>query len=51
MMGETGPTHYDLPPEIRGPSAWYGLDLNSRRDWIEHLSETEINEKECLCSG
>jgi Taurine catabolism dioxygenase TauD, TfdA family len=34
----------DLPPEIQGPSAWYGPDLAARGDWIEHLSETEIAE-------
>jgi hypothetical protein len=36
-----------LPPhEIQGPSAWCGPELASRRDWIEHLSESEINEIE-----
>jgi len=34
----------DLPPEIRGPSAWYGPDLAARGDWIEQLIETEILE-------
>jgi len=36
----------DLPPEIQGPSAWYGPDLDARRDWIEYLSESEIAEIE-----
>jgi hypothetical protein len=36
----------NLPPEIQGPSAWYGPEMLSRRDWIEHLSETEIAEVE-----
>ena len=34
----------DLPPEIHGPSAWYGPDLAARGDWIEQLTETEILE-------
>ena len=33
-----------LPPVIEGPSAWYGPDLSTRGEWIEHLSETEIAE-------
>ena len=36
----------DLPPELQGPSAWYGPDLDARRDWIEHLSEEDIAEVE-----
>jgi len=35
-----------LPPEIQGSSAWYGPEMLTRRDWIEHLSETEISEVE-----
>ena len=35
-----------LPPEIQGPSAWYGPEMLTRRDWIEDLSETEIAEVE-----
>lgn len=35
-----------LPPEIQGPSAWYGPDLIRHPDWIEHLSPTEIAEVE-----
>jgi len=35
-----------LPPEIHGPSAWYGPDLAQRADWLECLSESEINEVE-----
>jgi len=37
---------YNLPPEIHGPSAWYGPNLAVRDDWIEPLSEAEINEVE-----
>jgi hypothetical protein len=33
-----------LPTRIQGPSAWYGPDLATSGDWIEHLSETEIDE-------
>jgi len=36
-----------LPPQIEGPSAWYGPDLDRRRDWISYLSATEIAEVEC----
>src|SRR5262249_23965758 len=32
--------------EIQGSSAWYGPEMLTRRDWIEHLSETEIAEVE-----
>jgi hypothetical protein len=35
-----------LPPEIQGPSAWYGPEMLTRSDWIEYLSETEIAEVE-----
>jgi Taurine catabolism dioxygenase TauD, TfdA family len=35
-----------LPPEIQGPSAWYGPEMLTRRDWIEPLSGTEIAEVE-----
>jgi hypothetical protein len=35
-----------LPSEIQGPSAWYGPETLTRRDWIEALSETEIGEVE-----
>ncbi|HEY7182259.1 MAG TPA: TauD/TfdA family dioxygenase [Blastocatellia bacterium] len=34
------------PPEIQGPSAWYGPEMLTRLDWIEQLSETEIAEIE-----
>ena len=35
-----------LPPEIQGPSAWYGPDLSRRLDWLEYLSSPEIEEVE-----
>ena len=35
-----------LPPEIQGSSAWYGPEMLARRDWIEHLSESEVDEVE-----
>jgi hypothetical protein len=35
-----------LPPEIEGPSAWYGPDLTRRQDWLEYLSTTEVEEVE-----
>jgi hypothetical protein len=34
------------PAEIHGPSAWYGPDLDQRRDWIEDLSDADIAEIE-----
>ncbi|HWP41880.1 MAG TPA: TauD/TfdA family dioxygenase [Blastocatellia bacterium] len=33
-----------LPPEIQGPSAWYGPQFLRQADWIYHLSESEIIE-------
>jgi hypothetical protein len=36
----------DFPPEIQGPSAWYGPELDARRHWIEALSVAEIAEVE-----
>jgi hypothetical protein len=36
----------EIPPEIDGPSAWYGPDLDARGDWIEPISEREIAEVE-----
>jgi hypothetical protein len=35
-----------LPSEVRDASAWYGPDLASRGDWIEHLIDAEIAEVE-----
>src|SRR5262249_53778551 len=34
----------ELPPEILGPSAWYGPDLDAYKGWIEELSDAEIAE-------
>src|SRR5262245_3120762 len=36
----------NLPPEIDGPSAWYGPELARSSEWIENLSSTEISEVE-----
>jgi hypothetical protein len=38
----------DLPPEIQGPSVWYGPEMASRRDWLIELSEAEIGELEAV---
>jgi hypothetical protein len=35
-----------FPPELHGPSAWYGPELEARSDWIEQLSPEEIAEVE-----
>jgi hypothetical protein len=37
-------TPFALPPEIQGPSAWYGPDLTRTPNWIEYLSPTEVGE-------
>src|SRR5262245_29363530 len=36
----------DLPPNIDGPSAWYGPAMALSREWIEQLSDAEITEIE-----
>src|SRR5499427_8340075 len=33
-----------LPVRIEGPSAWYGSTMAARSDWIELLSEREVDE-------
>ncbi len=40
-----------LPPEIQGPSAWYGPALLRQTDWIYHLSQTETVEIEAAVNG
>lgn len=35
-----------LPPEIQGPSAWYGSDISHHTDWIVHFSPSEVEEVE-----
>lgn len=37
---------FNLPPEIRGRSVWYGPDMASRRDWVEELREDQVAEVE-----
>ena len=37
---------FELPPEVEGPSAWYGPELTQRTDWLEILSSDEIAEVE-----
>jgi hypothetical protein len=36
----------ELPPPIKGPSAWLGPDLAHRSDWVEPLSVAELAEIE-----
>ncbi len=36
----------ELPPEIHGPSAWYGPEMSLREDWLASLSEAEVAEVE-----
>jgi hypothetical protein len=40
-----------LPPEIQGPSAWYGHALLRQTDWTYHLSESETLEIEAAVDG
>lgn len=35
-----------MPPEVEHRSAWYGPEVARRHDWIERLSEKEIEEVE-----
>ena len=44
-------TLLSLPPEIQGPSAWYGPDLTRSPNWIEYLSSTEVGEVERAVKG
>jgi hypothetical protein len=39
-------TDSTLPPEVEDRSAWYGSELTDTTDWIEHVSEDEIDEVE-----
>jgi hypothetical protein len=41
----------EYPPNIQGPSAWYGPELAAHRDWIEILSDAEIAEIESTVQG
>jgi hypothetical protein len=36
----------ELPPVIRGPSAWYGPTMADRTEWLEQLSPDEVEEIE-----
>jgi hypothetical protein len=36
----------ELPPELSGPSAWYGPDIADSEEWIESLSPAELAEIE-----
>src|SRR5580704_8351540 len=37
---------FELPPEIAGPSAWYGPEVATRTDWIHKLGKEEVAEIE-----
>lgn len=50
-MIDDGGAAVELPPEIHGPSAWYGPDMARRRDWIVGLSRDEVAEVEAAVSG
>jgi hypothetical protein len=41
----------ELPAPIRGPSAWYGPELERGADWIESSSPAEIAEIEAAARG
>jgi len=36
----------NLPPEVRDASAWYGVELKERTDWVKRLAEEEVEELE-----
>src|SRR3982751_668788 len=40
------PLEITLPPEVNDASEWYGAHLVNRTEWIETLSEAELNELE-----
>ncbi len=40
-----------LPPEINGPSAWYGPDMLRQPDWLEHFTAAEIAEIDAALAG
>lgn len=48
MTVSTNPSNIDhtLPPEVGDRSAWYGAEMAKSEDWIERLSEDEIDEVE-----
>jgi len=35
-----------VPPEIDGPSAWYGPEVAASNDWVRYLSDPEVGEIE-----
>jgi hypothetical protein len=35
-----------VPQEIHGPSAWYGSQMATSREWVEELSQAEVAEVE-----
>jgi hypothetical protein len=39
-------TDTDLPPELRGPAAWYGPQMAARSDWIVHFCAADVAELE-----
>src|SRR5580658_9183238 len=41
----------EMPPQIAGPSAWYGPEIANRADWIEPLSPAELSEIEFAVEG
>ena len=40
-----------LPPEVRDGSAWYGAEMVTRKDWMEHLPQVEMSELERVVRG
>jgi hypothetical protein len=37
---------FDLPPEITGPSAWYGPDMIQDQSWCQHFTAADVAEIE-----
>src|ERR1041385_2920952 len=42
-MSDSVATEIGLPPEVRDRSAWYGPEIAQSGEWIERLSEQEID--------
>ncbi|MEO8542409.1 MAG: TauD/TfdA family dioxygenase [Burkholderiaceae bacterium] len=40
----------ELPPDQHTAAAWYGPDIASRTDWVEHLGDSELAELEVASS-
>jgi hypothetical protein len=44
-------TPFELPPEIVGPSAWFGPDIAARTDWVHKFGSDQLAEIESAVRG